>query len=146
MAYPTGMLAITLQRIDEKVAWLKVFCNGRIVALAANDQPASRITDLYEALRETRNQLAAMSGVSGLTQYARDQKANQALDVVQEFQTLMAQIDACTQWIATNLPKDANGYLLIRKLGDDYLVDRQFTPAQTSGLRSVLQNIVDAIA
>jgi hypothetical protein len=145
MAYPTGMLAVTLQDIDRLAIQLKAYANNAVAALNGT-VTSTQVLAMFSHLSNVKAQFSAAAGVSGLAQYAKDQKNSQSLDVVAEFTAMIAAIDTCRSWISTNFPKDANGYLLAATLGEAALVDRTFTSAQTVNLKTVLQSLAATIS
>ena len=146
MAYPTGMLSLTLEEIDRRAVDVKGYCTRTRDTLGAGNTPATTIFDLFIRLKSDRAAFAAATSVSGLAAYARAQKNDENLDVVTEFGEMLAAIDDVTAWISTNFPKDANGYLLAQTWGASGPVDRTFTPAATAGLRTQLDALIATIA
>lgn len=146
MAYPTGVLSVVLEDIDRRIINLKTYAQTHRAALAAGNTDSARIIGVFRNLRTERAALTQAASTPGLAPFARDQKNNQTLDVVAEFNALVAAIDGVTGWIETNFPKDANGFLLGWSLNAGSVVERQFTPAQTAGLRTQLETLIAAIA
>lgn len=146
MAYPTGMLSLVLEDIDRRAVSVKTYATQVRTEAAAGNIPSSRILDLFINLRQERGLLATAAATPGIAQFARDQKNNQSLDVVAEFNAMLAAIDGTTTWINTNFPKDGGGFLLERTLGVNSPIDRTFTPAQTAGLRTQLDSLIATIA
>lgn len=147
MAYPTGMLSLTLEKVDLQVIHLRRFCVAEITAMAAGDVSADRILlRVYGELTGAHTQLTAAKNAPGIAQYAKDQKADQVLDVVAEFNALLSAIQSAIDWVITNFPA-AGGYVQARTLtaGDPIPQQRQFSPAQTADLRTALQGVVDSI-
>lgn len=147
MAYPTGMLSFVLEQIDGRVLSLKRYCQQVRADAAAGPIQSGRILSTFQSLRFDRAALASAAATPGLAQFARDQKNNQALDVVAEFNTMMAAIDNVTSWISTNFPTDpGTGALLERTWGPDQPIERTFTSAQTAGFRTQLDTLIATIA
>jgi hypothetical protein len=142
MAYPTGTLGIVLSRIDQQIAGIKQFCIRNRDAAAAGPITATTIIDIYLNLKRNRTELIQARSVPGLAEYARAEKGDATLDVVAEFNAVIAAIDSATTWIQANFPKDENGYILAQTWGTDSLIDRNFTTSQTTGLRNALQPII----
>jgi hypothetical protein len=140
------VLGITLSNIDRRILALKTVLQELRSVAAAGPLASSRLLSLYTTLVTERAELVTAAATPGILQYARDQKDNQTLDVVAEFNALVGLIDDLIAWIGTNFPKDANGYLLAQTLGPTKPVDRTFTVAQTAGLRTQLDLLIAAIA
>ena len=145
MAYPTGTLGKVLDKIDERIAYLKQFCIRIRDRAASGPIQATTIVDTFINLQSERTALVGASAVPGLVAYAKAQKGDETLDIVVEFNAVIAAIDATIAWINTNFPKDANGFLLRETWGANGPVDRTFTVAQTANFRTVLQGIIDRI-
>jgi hypothetical protein len=146
MAYPTGMLSLTLEDIDRRAVSVKGYCQRAKDTLAAGNSPATTILDLFVRLRQDRAAFAAAANVPGIAAYAQAQKDDAQLDLAAEFVAMLTAIDGVTTWIANNFPKDGNGFLLAQTLEANGPVDRQFTPAQTAGLRTQLDTILATIS
>src|SRR4051812_33597356 len=99
MAYPTGMLSFVLEGIDSRALKVKTYCQSLRTASAAGPVQTGQILGVYQSLRQDRAALVSASTTPGLVQYARDQKNNQSLDVVVEFNAMVAAIDQVTAWI-----------------------------------------------
>jgi len=50
MAYPTGMLSLTLEDLDRSVLQLKNYLVARIAAMAAGNTTASTLIDVHHRL------------------------------------------------------------------------------------------------
>lgn len=112
---------------------------------AAGPVSAMQMLDLTTVLADAKVQFQSAAAVSGLAEYAQQQVGNPALDVVAEFNAMMAQIDATILWIRTNLPNDGT-YLLALTLGTDGRYSwRTFAPAATAGLRTQLDALIATI-
>lgn len=146
MAYPTGMLSFVLEGIDSRALKVKTYCQSLRTAAAAGPVASGQILGVYQALRQDRAALVTAAGTTGLAQYAKDQKNNQSLDVVAEFNAMVAAIDQVTLWIDNNFPKDASTRALLeRTLEAEGPVERTFTSAQTAGLRTQLDGLIATI-
>lgn len=146
MAYPTGTLGIALDRVDTRVLALKQYCIRARDKMQAGSVPSGYVSGAYTSLQNERTAIIEARSVPGIGAFAQAQKGNENLDVVAEFNAIIANIEAATAWIATNFPKDGDGYLLAQTWGATGPVDRQFAPAATSGLRTILQSIIDGIS
>jgi hypothetical protein len=146
MAYPTGMLSFVLEGIDSRALKIKSYCQNLRNASAAGPIQSGQILSVFQALRQDRAALVTASSTPGLAQYAKDQKNNQTLDVVAEFNGMIAAIDQVVSWITTNFPKDAaTQCLLERTLGSEGPIEVTFTSAQTAGMRTQLDSLIATI-
>lgn len=113
---------------------------------AAGNIEAALILRYVESLANHNDAFARYTAVPGLAAYVREQVNNPAIDIVAEYNTMLAQINATKNWIAANFPKDGSGYLLYHTLGaDGRIVQRTLTPAQTAGLRTQLTALIATI-
>ena len=145
MAYPTGMLSIVLEDIDRRIAALKFYAQQVRAECIAGNVPSSRILDVFINLQQERTALVTAAATPGLAQFAKDQKNNQTLDVVAEFNGVIAMLDGINSWLTTNFPKDASGFLLAKSFSGNTIIDRLFAPAQTSGFQVQLANLIATI-
>jgi hypothetical protein len=147
MAYPTGLLSFVLEQIDQRILAIKKQAQVLRADALAGPIQSGRILSAHQYLRAERAALVTAGGTPGLAAFARDQKNNQTLDVVAEFNAVIAAIDNVTGWIATNFPKDAaTQALLERTLEVDGPVERTFTTVQTAGFRTQLDSLIATIA
>lgn len=108
MSYPASnqTLADALAGINRTALSAKAQAQALSTASAAG--PVSRISvlELQRVIASAIAKLDTLSGTPGLAQYARDQFANQSLDVVAEFTTMRAAMVSLRNWINTNFPRD----------------------------------------
>ena len=146
MAYPTGTLAKALEDIDRDLIQLRAFAVRRRDEMAAGNVAATTVLgDLFVRLRQHEHALDAAADTPGIGPYAQEQKSDGTLDVVAEFNAVMAAISGVTGWIAANFPKDVNGFLLAQTLSPEGPVDRTFSPTDTAGLRTQLDALIATI-
>lgn len=87
---------------------------------------------------------ASWTSAPGLEQYARDQEADQAYDVVAEYTAMRNTIRDLRDSLIALFPKDGAGYLLYQKLNaDGTFAMRTFTAAQMSATLALF-DAVDA--
>ena len=147
MAYPTGMLSLTLESVDRLAVSVKSFCENRISLLAAGSVSSETILDIYGRLKNAYTMLGNVASVGGIGAYAQLQKNDGGLDIVAEFTALRAAIGVAANGIVSAFPVSAGGYLEAVTLTTEDVIPQQrmFAPASTSGIRTNLQAIVDAI-
>lgn len=148
MAFPSdGGLAQAWIKALALAGAVKQTATGASSTAAAGNVNYSQIERLFVQLQSAHAEFAALSTTPGLAAYAQEQLDDNALNIATEFTSMQAAITAVLDWIKTNLPKDGSGYLLVRQIdGSNAVVDRQFTPAQTAGLRTVLDALAATIA
>lgn len=152
MAFPASSgtrleLGDTLSRIRHQASSIKAIAQGLSTAAAAGPIFARRPVTVMETLSEIRAQLETLSAAPGLAAYARTALNDQTLDIVSEYQTMRAALDACISWISTNIPKDAASgrWILAEEIVDGLRVDRTLSVAQTAGLRTALNALAATI-
>lgn len=146
MAYPTGTLSIALEEIDREMIAIKSYCQSVASQLAAGSQKASLIIDIHANLGAAKVRLATWAATPGLAAYAKVQKNNEALDVTAEYQSVLSAINSLLSGVESAFPKDASGYLLREQWAAIGTLERSFTPASTTGLRTLLNAVVATIA
>lgn len=147
MAFPATAdnLARALLDAQNEARAIKTYSADAVTLMAGNNVSANQVLDIYARLGTAKAKFQAVAAVSGIGQYAKDQFANQSLDVVAEFNAMVAAVDYVRSWIETNHPKDPSGYLLKDQFSGGSISVRSFTPAQTAGLRTALSSLVAAI-
>jgi hypothetical protein len=117
-------------------------------ACAAGNVASSVLLDFATFLADSKTVMQTASAIPGLAAYAQEQISDATFDIAASFTAMMAQIDATTTWFIANFPKDGNGFLLAKTFTGDNsgrAQDRQFTPAQTATLRTVLSALIATI-
>ena len=107
---------------------------------------SSAILNFLVMLAESRVLLMRYAAVPGLAAYAQAQVNDPSLNVATEFNNLVAQMDACRDWVIANFPKDGLGYLLAVQFNvEGRTVDRQFSTATLAGFRTQLDALIGTI-
>jgi len=147
MAFPSTAdpLSRALLDVQNTARQLKTYAQSVKDATAAGTVSANLVIEFYLALVAAKAKFSAAASVSGLGQYAKDQFANQALDIVAEFTAMSNAVDACGTWINGNVPKDGSGYLLKDKLTASGVDVRTFSSAATAGLRTQIDLLLATI-
>ena len=148
MPFPAsnGVLSDVLEQVSRFALAMKRQVEATRARMAAGSVGSSEIIDLDIRLRGWRAEIVKAASTPGIAAYAQAQLGNAQLDVVAEFNGMVAAIDSVTAWIRANFPRDANGFLLERTWGDSGPVDRQFTSAQTAQLRTQLDALIATVA
>lgn len=117
-------------------------------ACLAGNVGSGALLDYAVFLADAKLSLQAASSVTGIAAYAQEQIGDATFDIVASYTDMMAQINATTAWFIANFSKDGNGFLLAKSFdpaNNGRTQDRQFTPAQTAGLRTVLDALIATI-
>jgi hypothetical protein len=97
-------------------------------------------------LADARDVFTRLAAVPGLGAYAQEQVADPALNVANEFNAMVAAIDATRTWITANFPKDAGSYLLAVSFdANGRTVERTFDSAALAGFRTQLAALIATI-
>lgn len=145
MAYPTGLLSRVLEDVDRDMADVRAGAVRLRAELAAGNTSAARVKESYTALWGYRVRITAAAAVPGIGAYAQEQKGNPSLNVGAEFTAVMNAISGVITWMEANYPKDGEGYLLDTQFNSGTFTTRVFTPAQSAGLRTVLDTLIATI-
>jgi hypothetical protein len=89
----------------------------------------------------------AAKAVPGIAAYALAQYDDTTLDIAAEFTAMLSAARTVRDWVIANFPKDASGYILKDIYeADGAITVRQFTSAQTAGLRTALDSFIATVA
>ena len=127
-----------------QVSRLQDRCQNSIDEMAAGSVVASALISLHKYLKQSKTRLITFSGIPGIVQHVKDFEDNQNYDVSDEITALNVEITATLAKIDVDFPESGN-YKLYLSIVDEEIVDRTFSSAQTAGVRTELQGIVDAI-
>lgn len=107
--------------------------------------------EALETSQQFRRYVAALqtlAAVPGIAAWAQQQENNPEYEIIPEFNAMITAMNAASTGIEAAFPKDANGTLLLSKLGAGGVIeDLTFTPQQisTAGIPALLQAVVDSI-
>ena len=147
MAFKTDGLGKAYQKAQNESIRVKAFATQANAALAAGNVSANAVIQIMTNLKSTIEVWDSVSSLSGIAQFAKDQESDQAYDVVAEFTAMRAEAVAARDWVITNFPTSAGGFIEKDTLQvDGSITVRTFTPAQTAGLQTALADLIAAIA
>lgn len=132
---------------------VEAISRNKEVSTALRDQSATgpvisrQIWNLDRELFDTRAKLIVLRDAPGMEAYARAQINDNTFVLATEATAVIDAIDALRNWINTNMPKDANGWLLDRSrdAASATFVDRLFGPTTTAGLRTQIDAFLSAL-
>lgn len=126
--------------IAKAEAWkVKQYSQGMVTQLSS-DVSAQLIISILNNLSSYKTRLENVRSIPGIAQYARDQENDQNYDVVAEFLSLLALIDAAIAEI-----QSTNTNVLISGWSLTGIQWNTFTSAQTANLALALQAIANAV-
>lgn len=135
-----------LMSIMQMAMYVKGTCNNAIAQLAGNVTP-DQIWQMVDNLRAALASMNASAAVPGLANYAQAQFNDATYNISTEYTTMVNSINAVINWVVANFPVDTGGFAQAYKINaDGSRLVTQFTPAQTTGLVTALNNCVATIA
>ncbi|MBK8909225.1 MAG: hypothetical protein IPM60_15495 [Rhodospirillales bacterium] len=147
MAYPasTQALADALASVDRTALRLKQFAQDAKALMAAQNVSGNQLLQIMSEMKSALETWATARAIPGIAAYVRDQKGDQALDLVAEVGAMITAAEQVRDAIIAGFPAH-DGYILKDQLGTDGAITvRQFTPAQTAGLRGHLDALIATI-
>jgi len=107
---------------------------------------ATEIMAFHGYLKRSLDRLNVLKTTAGIVQYAKDQFDDAGLEIVVEFNAMVAAIEANLTWIRLNLPASAGGFVeAILLETDDTQTDKTFTATQTAAFRTELDALIATI-
>lgn len=148
MPFPAsnGALSDAVETAARVALHMKSSATQAVALMGAQNVTSRYLIDMESRLHNYRADLDRVRQVPGIGPYAQAQLGSPTLDVAAEFNAMLVAIDAVILWMRDNFPKDANGFLLAQTWGENGVVDRQFSPAQTAGLRTQLSALIATVA
>lgn len=125
---------------------LRLNLSGFVNTMSSGPVDFEFIRGVYRTLSRAQAQFDSLKTTPGLAEYAKVQESDQAYDVVAEFASMQSAIGSAMTWIEGNAPTNVTAKPASEWGDSDALISNTFTSAQTSGLRSALQGVVDTIA
>lgn len=145
MAFPTQLsLQDGLRQAQNDAAQLKTYCQQVSTATAAGAVSANLLVEVFWRLVQVKERFDLAAAVSGMAAYAQAQLGNGSLDIAAEFTAMVAAVVATREWMITHFPSNG-GYILKDQLTAAGVVVRQFSPAETAGLRTQLTALIATI-
>lgn len=147
MAFPTQSVSKEYARMTDYMLATKAFCQRRSTEMGAGNVASTTIIDCAINLRQAEVALTAIgaaAATTGLVAYAQAQANDDQLDVVTEFNAVVAAITAAKMAAVAVIPL-SSGYLLARTWSAEGPVDRQFSTGETANLRAALDAMAATI-
>lgn len=147
MAWPLATLTPgdAARSVDTTARGIKSFAQSANTVMAAQSVSGNHLLQIMSEMKSAIETWNAAAAVPGIVAYVRDEKNDQALDVVAELTAMVAAAAAVRDRVIAGFPA-SGGYILKDQLGADGSISvRQFTPAQTAVLRGDLDALIVAI-
>ena len=147
MAFPaSGILPVkAFDEVRQTAIVLRQTCVNYIATSASQNIGYSFLQAILFALNRANDKFDQLKTTPGLAEYAKAQTSDPGLDVAAEFTAMQGAISNAIAWLEANIITD-----VMLKHPSDWdsadIVAGGFTPAQTGGLRTSLQSVVDSIS
>ncbi len=150
MAFPStggqAMLAAALQEAQQAAASVKGEAQSLRNNSAATTVTALDIIDTFSSLKSRLDRLNTLAATPGMSDYAKDQFSDPALNIGTEFTTMTAAIQAFLDWVDGNIVKSASGHIEERLIEtNDTITAKTYTITQTAGMRTELDVLIATI-
>lgn len=146
MVFRTIGLGRQYDRVQDEAVRLKTFSQTAKATLQRGPVDGNLIIHIMTTIVAGIVVLDDVAAMAGIVEFAKDQENDPTYDVAVEFTAMRAAAVSVRDWIITNFPKDAGGFILKDTLELSGAVTvRQFSPTDTFPLRTELQTLIDAI-
>ena len=126
-----------------QAAQLKSLAQNEVTAMAAGNVSANEVRQILQYCIQVKATNTATAAISGIAAYATQQEGG-AYDVATAWANMNSAIDAVINWIVTNIPQ-SGGFVVLEQWTANGVTVQSFTPAQTAGLRTVLNSLIATI-
>lgn len=146
MTFPTetarSPLWLLFQNAQKAALSVKSTCDRNAALMASANTPASTVLAILSGFKSHRGVFETARTAQGMGDWVKDAYADQAVDIVADFNAMVTALDNVLSWIVTNFPKDANNFILKDTIdAQGNVTERTFTPAQVSQLRTLLTTL-----
>lgn len=138
-------LAEAMSKIKANAAAIKASCQQIKAASLSGPIGANNVVTYVGDLADRKTELARLTATPGLTAYAQSEYPS--MDIVAEYNTMVAQLNATVAWIVNNFPKAPTTNELKEKTLDanGRVVLNTFTTASLAGFRTQLDALIATI-
>lgn len=135
------LLSEALRAIQNQRAWLKVVVLPPMAQVLAGNVNTAQLLQFVDNLKAALQVMQAQVNAAGapLAAYAQEQINVPGYDPAADHNTLVGQLNSCINWVTTNFPKDAGGFMMGYTLNaDGSRTMATFTSAQTAQLLTLI--------
>lgn len=144
-ALTSKSLAYALNTVQNYAAQAKDRATSAVATMAAGNVDTTFVFSLLDGLNGLIANLNAVKNTAGFDAYATAQVPGYAGTMSADITATVTAAQACIDWVVTNFPANS-GFLLGQSLNaDGSRTMRGFTPAQTTGFRTVLNSLLATI-
>ena len=133
------------ETIMGKASTLRSGLQAQRTILSANGSSADVVLNVARGVKVSRDLMSSAVTTPGLQAYARLLYDDPAKEFVADVNAAIAACTTLMTWVATNFPKDANGYLLKDKIVNGEIESRTFTAAAMAGLVAEIDTLIAAL-
>jgi hypothetical protein len=146
-ALTQNSLAYALNTVQNYAGQAKDRATSAIAAMAAASVDTTFVFSLLDQLSGLIANLNAVKNTVGLNSYATTNVPGYAGTMTTDITTTVTAAQDCIAWVVANFPKDNTAVWLLgfQLNADGTRVPRSFSPAQTAGFRTALQNLLATI-
>lgn len=150
MALPASSimsLPDTLRSIQVTAQSVKAQGGNALISLQTTNVSTNFVFQFLDQVAGLISAMNAWVNTPGLNAYATANLPGYAGTLTSDITTAINAAQACIDWVVTNFPKDStNTFILAESLNaSGSRTPRTFTPAQTAGLQTLLQNFLATI-
>lgn len=146
-AITKNSLAYALQNVQNIAAVAKTTTTNAVATMVAGPVDTTFIFNLLNGLRSLIDTLSTSETTAGLDSYSTAQVPGYIGTMTTDINTTQAAAQTCIDWVVNNFPKDSTASFLLAETlnADGTRTMRSFSPAQTAGFRTVLNNLTATI-
>lgn len=143
----TSSLGVILSTLQALAGQTKSQAQNSLTLLQTQNVDTIFVFQLLDRLIHIISTLNAWRNTTGLDAYATSELPGYAGTLTADINGIISAAQACINWTVTNFPKDSTQtYILAESLNSDGTRTlRQFTPAQTAGLQTLIQALIATI-
>lgn len=125
---------------------LKAGANNLNTSSAAGPISANVLREFFIFLLSCKTQLNTIIAIPGINDYVKLQEGDPNYQFVTESTTTITEVSDTIDWIIANMPVGGAGnYVLVEQWSSSGIVTRNFSSAQTAGLRTQLTALIATI-
>lgn len=141
-------LANALSQVQQIAAGWKGYAQQAVATLQAGNVDSNWVFSFLDTMRSNYLRMNTLAGMVGLDTYAVQNIPGYGGTLSSDVAATQNAAVACVSWVVANFPKDStNSFILSHTLNaDGTRTPRTFAPADTAGLRTVLNAFIATIS
>lgn len=149
MAFRATVVAVeqAFDRLRQQAINSKQYLTQQRAQMVTPTVASSTVISTIQHLGQVVTLMNGWAATPGLAQYAKDQVADQAYDVVAEFTAMRNAMVSARDNLIAAFPKDGSNFLLYQTLNvDGSIAFRTFTAAQVASAVALIDSVIAAIS